>query len=170
VRCRKHADCHSAAVVARYYHTIPFVKNNPFTYQRNMYRSMPKIIHTMIRVFDPERSIRFYSEGFGFAISHRLDFDDFSLIYLRNPENDFEIELTHNKGRTEPYTHGDGYGHYAFVVEELEPMQSKLEQLGYSPLPIKEFKRGDELLARFFFVQDPDGYKIEVLQRGGHYR
>jgi hypothetical protein len=126
VRCRKHADCHSAAVVARYYHTIPFVKNNPFTYQRNMYRSMPKIIHTMIRVFDPERSIRFYSEGFGFAISHRLDFDDFSLIYLRNPENDFEIELTHNKGRTEPYTHGDGYGHYAFVVEELEPMQSKL--------------------------------------------
>jgi lactoylglutathione lyase len=170
VRCRKHADCHSAAVVARYYHTIPFVKNNPFTYQRNMCLSMPKIIHTMIRVFDPERSIRFYSEGFGFAISHRLDFDDFSLIYLRNPENDFEIELTHNKGRTEPYTHGDGYGHYAFVVEELEPMQSKLEQLGYSPLPIKEFKRGDELLARFFFVQDPDGYKIEVLQRGGHYR
>ena len=170
MRCRKHADCHSAAVVARYYHTIPFVKNNPFTYQRNMCLSMPKIIHTMIRVFDPERSIRFYSEGFGFAISHRLDFDDFSLIYLRNPENDFEIELTHNKGRTEPYTHGDGYGHYAFVVEELEPMQSKLEQLGYSPLPIKEFKRGDELLARFFFVQDPDGYKIEVLQRGGHYR
>jgi lactoylglutathione lyase len=170
VRCRKHADCHSAAVVARYYHTIPFVKNNPFTYQRNMCLSMPKIIHTMIRVFDPERSIRFYSDGFGFAISHRLDFDDFSLIYLRNPENDFEIELTHNKGRTEPYTHGDGYGHYAFVVEELEPMQSKLEQLGYSPLPIKEFKRGDELLARFFFVQDPDGYKIEVLQRGGHYR
>ena len=170
MRCRKHADCHSAAVVARYYHTIPFVKNNPFTYQRNMCLSMPKIIHTMIRVFDPERSIRFYSDGFGFAISHRLDFDDFSLIYLRNPENDFEIELTHNKGRTEPYTHGDGYGHYAFVVDELEPMQSKLEQLGYSPLPIKEFKRGDELLARFFFVQDPDGYKIEVLQRGGHYR
>ncbi|MEY3900217.1 MAG: hypothetical protein RI962_1372, partial [Pseudomonadota bacterium] len=60
--------------------------------------------------------------------------------------------------------------HYAFVVDELEPMQVKLEQLGYSPLPIKEFKRGDELLARFFFVQDPDGYKIEVLQRGGHYR
>jgi lactoylglutathione lyase len=170
VRCRKHADCHSAAVVARYYHTIPFVKNNPSTTITSKHRRMPKIIHTMIRVFDPERSIRFYSEGFGFAISHRLDFDDFSLIYLRNPENDFEIELTHNKGRTEPYTHGDGYGHYAFVVDELEPMQSKLEQLGYSPLPIKEFKRGDELLARFFFVQDPDGYKIEVLQQGGHYR
>jgi len=42
---------------------------------------MAKIIHTMIRVIDPDRSIRFYSDGFGFAISHRLDFDDFSLIY-----------------------------------------------------------------------------------------
>lgn len=168
---RRNPDfCSSTVVVARYYHHTRFVKNNVDTLNTGKHRRMPKIIHTMIRVLDPERSIRFYSDGFGFSISHRLDFDDFSLIYLRDPENDFEIELTHNKGRTEPYTHGDGYGHYAFVVEELEPMQGKLEQLGYSPLPIKEFKRGDELLARFFFVQDPDGYKIEVLQRGGHYR
>ena len=131
---------------------------------------MPKIIHTMIRVLDPERSIKFYSEGFGFSISHRLDFDDFSLIYLRNPENDFEIELTHNFSRSEPYTHGDGYGHYAFVVDDLESIQNKLEILGYKPLPIKEFKKDGELLARFFFVQDPDGYKIEVLHTGGHYQ
>ena len=124
----------------------------------------------MIRVFDPERSIQFYSKGFGFSISHRLDFDDFSLIYLKNPENDFEIELTHNYSRKEPYTHGDGYGHYAFVVDDLESMQTKLEKLGYNPLPIKEFKKDGELLARFFFVQDPDGYKIEVLQTGGHYQ
>ena len=48
-------------------------------------------------------------------------------------------------------------------------MQGKLEMLGYNPLPIKEFKKDGELLARFFFVQDPDGYKIEVLQTGGHY-
>jgi lactoylglutathione lyase len=131
---------------------------------------MPKIIHTMIRVLDPERSIKFYSEGFGFSISHRLDFDDFSLIYLRNLENDFEIELTHNFSRSEPYTHGDGYGHYAFVVDDLESIQNKLEILGYKPLPIKEFKKDGELLARFFFVQDPDGYKIEVLHTGGHYQ
>ena len=86
---------------------------------------MPKIIHTMIRVFDPVRSIRFFSYGFGFSISHRLDFDDFSLVYLRNPENDFEIELTHNYSRTEPCTHGDGYGHYAFVMDDLDSVQSK---------------------------------------------
>ena len=41
---------------------------------------------------------------------------------------------------------------------------------GYEPLPVKEFKSGDELLARFFFILDPDGYKIEVLEKHGHYR
>ena len=41
---------------------------------------------------------------------------------------------------------------------------------GYEPAPVKEFKRGDELLARFFFIQDPDGYKIELLERHGHYQ
>jgi lactoylglutathione lyase len=131
---------------------------------------MPKIIHTMIRVLDPVRSLQFYAEGFGFAVSHRLDFDDFSLIYIKNPENDFEIELTHNFSRTEPYTHGDGYGHYAFVTRDLQHLHDKLNALGYAPLAIKEFKKEGELLARFFFVQDPDGYKIEVLQEGGHYR
>ena len=131
---------------------------------------MPKIIHTMIRVLNPEKSLQFYAEGFGFAITHRLDFDDFSLIYIKNPKNDFEIELTHNKDRTEPYTHGDGYGHYAFAVENLDQMHNKLTDLGYSPAPIKEFNKNGEQLARFFFVQDPDGYKIEVLQEDGHYR
>jgi lactoylglutathione lyase len=131
---------------------------------------MPKIIHTMIRVFDPVCSLKFYEEGFGFAITHRLDFDDFSLIYIKNPENDFEIELTHNFSRTKPYTHGDGYGHYAFVTSDLQHLHDKLNKLGFAPLPIKEFKKEGELLARFFFVQDPDGYKIEVLQEGAHYR
>ncbi len=130
---------------------------------------MPKMIHTMIRVLDLDKSLKFYREAFDFVPSHTLDFPDFALVYLRNPENDVEIELTLNKGRTEAYTHGTGYGHYAYVVDDLDAQRTKLDQLGYAPLPIKEFKRGDELLARFFFVQDPDGYKIEVLQKHGHY-
>jgi catechol 2,3-dioxygenase-like lactoylglutathione lyase family enzyme len=86
-----------------------------------------------------------------------------------NPEDDFEIELTHNHDRTTPYTHGDGYGHYAFSTDDLDAMHGELTELGYTPTPIKEFRKDDALIARFFFVQDPDGYKIEVLQRGGHY-
>ncbi|MBL6749272.1 MAG: VOC family protein [Nevskia sp.] len=130
---------------------------------------MAKVIHVMIRVMELERSLRFYEQAFGLKTSHRLDFPDFALVYLRNAENDFEVELTLNRGRTEPYTHGTGYGHVAVAVDDLDAEHARFTGLGLEPQPIKEFKRGDELLARFFFVTDPDGYKIEVLARRGHY-
>jgi len=130
---------------------------------------MAKFIHSMIRVGDLEKSIAFYQQAFGLVESHRLDFDDFSLVYLRDIESGAEIELTWNKGQLE-YTHGTGYGHAAFVVDDLDQQFQRLADLQLSPAPIKEFKRDAELLARFFFIQDPDGYKIEVLQRAGHYR
>ncbi len=131
---------------------------------------MPKIIHSMIRVLDLDQSLKFYDQVLGLKPSHQLDFPDFALVYLRNAENDFEIELTLNKGREEPYTHGTGYGHVAVVVDDAATEHARLQGLGYEPAPVKEFKRGEELLARFFFIQDPDGYKIEVLERHGHYR
>lgn len=131
---------------------------------------MPKIIHTMIRVLDLERSLKFYTDVLGLHESHRLDFPDFALVYLRNAENDMEVELTLNKGRAEPYTHGDGYGHIGVVVADAAASRAALVAKGYEPAAVKEFKRGDELLARFFFIQDPDGYKIEMLERHGHYQ
>ncbi len=131
---------------------------------------MPKAIHTMIRVLDLDQSLRFYADLMNMKPSHRLDFPDFTLVYLRNEEDDFEIELTHNHGRTEPYTHGTGYGHIAVVVPDAAAARAALVDKGYTPAEVKEFKRGDELLARFFFIQDPDGYKIEVLERHGHYQ
>jgi lactoylglutathione lyase len=131
---------------------------------------MAKYIHTMLRVLDLDKSMKFYSDALGLSESHRLDFPDFALVYLRNPENDAEIELTLNKGRTEPYTHGTGYGHIGVVVDDVAATHEKLTGAGYAPAPVKEFKRGDELLARFFFIQDPDGYKIEFLERHGHYQ
>jgi lactoylglutathione lyase len=131
---------------------------------------MAKAIHTMIRVLEPERSIAFYDRAFGLKIADRFDFDDFSLIYLRNPEADFEIELTWNKGRVEPYSHGDGYGHVAVVVDDAAAEHARFTVASLNPNPVKEFKRDGALMARFFFVQDPDGYKIEVLERHGRYR
>jgi lactoylglutathione lyase len=131
---------------------------------------MSKIIHSMIRVLDLDRSMRFYRDVLGMEPSHRLDFPDFALVYLRNADNDFEIELTLNKGRDEPYTHGTGYGHIAVVVPDAAAERARVVGLGYQPAEVKEFKRDRELLARFFFIQDPDGYKIEVLERHGHYR
>ncbi|CAN7657584.1 VOC family protein [Caballeronia sp. LjRoot34] len=130
---------------------------------------MAKIIHAMVRVRDLERSLKFYNDSLGLSISHRLDFPEFSLVYLRNTENDFEIELTWNRGREVAYTHGDGYGHVAAAVSDLEGEHARMTGVGLKPAPIKEFRRGEKLLARFFLLEDPDGYKIEMLERSGHY-
>ena len=130
---------------------------------------MAKIIHTMNRVHDLDRSLQFYKDALGLSTSHRLDFPDFSLVYLRNEENDFEIELTWNKGRESAYTLGDGYGHVAVAVDDVQGEHERMTGLGINPTAVKEFKSGETRLARFFFIQDPDGYKIEVLERSGHY-
>ena len=124
----------------------------------------------MIRVSDLEKSMRFYESAIGVLETHRLDFPDFTLVYLREPESGFEIELTVNKGRTAPYLLGDAYGHLAVCVDNLDREHSRYGKAGYGPGDIKEMKRDGELVARFFFVTDPDGYKIEVLQRHGHYQ
>jgi lactoylglutathione lyase len=131
---------------------------------------MAKAIHMMIRVLDETRSTAFYKRAFALDIADRYEFDGFTLVYLRNREADFEVELTINTGRTEPYTHGDGYGHIAVAVDDLDAEHARFEQAALKPNPIKEFFRDGELMARFFFVQDPDGYKIEVLQKHGRYR
>ena len=130
---------------------------------------MAKAIHSMIRVLDEARSLRFYQTAFGLEIADRLDFPEFTLVYLANDEAAFELELTINKGRAEPYALGDGYGHIAFVVEDLEAEHARFEAAGLAPRKIVAFEREGRLLARFFFVEDPDGYKIEVLQRHGRY-
>ena len=124
----------------------------------------------MFRVLDEVRSVDFYKKAFGLEVSERLDFDSFTLVYLKNASADFEIEFTVNKGREEPYDLGDGYGHVAFCVEDLDSEHARFEAEGLSPRKIVEFERDGSLLARFFFVQDPDGYQIEVLQRHGRYR
>ena len=132
---------------------------------------MSKIIHSMIRVRELDPSLKFYADCFDLKPAHRLDFPDFSLVYLRNAENDAEIELTWNRGRTEPYSHGDGYGHVAVCVPDVAAERARLVGLGYRPLDVKEFKADDgSLIARYFFIQDPDGYKVEVLERHGHYQ
>lgn len=131
---------------------------------------MAKAIHSMIRVLDEQRSVDFYSKAFGLKIADRFQFDDFTLVYLRNDEADFELELTINHGRTGPYDPGTGYGHLAFAVDNLEAEHARFEKEGFNPNPIKEFIRDQKLLAKFFFVSDPDGYKIEVLQKHGRYR
>ena len=131
---------------------------------------MAKSIHSMIRVLDENRSVDFYSKAFGLDVADRLDFETFTLVYMSNAESEFELELTVNKGRTEPYNLGDGYGHFAVSVYDLDAEHARISALGFTIGKIVEFNRDGGLLARFFFLSDPDGYKIEVLQRHGRYK
>ena len=126
---------------------------------------MVKPIHTCIRILDLQKSIDFYSQCFGLFVEATKDFPDCTLCYLRSDESDYELELTLNKGRTEPYTHGTGYSHIAFSVNNLEELMARIKSLGYETTPLKQMGAG----ASFCFVSDPDGYKIELIQRGGRY-
>lgn len=124
----------------------------------------------MIRVLDEPRSVDFYRKAFGLDVAERLDFETFTLVYLSNAEAELEVELTVNKGRQEPYALGDGYGHLAVSVADLDSEHDRLGALGLNPKKIVEFNRDGAVLARFFFIEDPDGYKIEVLQRQGRFK
>ena len=130
---------------------------------------MAKAIHSMVRVVEEARSVAFYDKAFGLKIKDRFPFDGFTLVYLKNDENDFEIELTVNGGRTEPYELGNGYGHVAVSVDDIAAEHARFTSLDLAPTPLKEFHRDGRLFAKFFFVTDPDGYKIEVLQRHGRF-
>ena len=131
---------------------------------------MAKAIHMMIRVLDEARSVTFYQTAFGLDVAARFEFESFVLIYLRNDLADFELELTINKGRTDPYDLGDGYGHLALCVDDLNAEHARFDTAGLDPGKIVDFKNGGQLLARFFFVVDPDGYQIEVLQKSDRYQ
>jgi lactoylglutathione lyase len=125
--------------------------------------------HSMVRVLDEGKALDFYRRAFGLEVADRFDFDDFALIYLRHSTSPFEVELTVNFDRKEPYALGDGYGHLAVTVDDLEADHARLEREGLSPGPLRDFKHRGSALARFFFITDPDGYKIEVIQKGGRF-
>ncbi|MFC3169176.1 VOC family protein [Paracoccus fontiphilus] len=131
---------------------------------------MAKYVHSMIRVLDEARSVEFYDRCFGLTVAERLDFPDFTLVYLSSGESEVELELTVNKGRTEPYALGDGYGHVAFTVDDVDAEHARITDLGYAPRKLVDFAPAGEVIARFFFIADPDGYQIEVIQRGGRYK
>lgn len=131
---------------------------------------MAKIIHMMVRVVEEARAVAFYRRAFALEIAERLRFADFTLVYLRGTESDFELELTINDGRAAPYALGEGYGHFAVVVDDLDAEHRRFSEQGLAPTPIKELTLDGVRRARFCFLADPDGYRIEVLQKIGRYR
>ncbi|MBW6417768.1 VOC family protein [Celeribacter sp. PS-C1] len=129
-----------------------------------------KAIHSCIRVFDEARSVAFYEAAFGLTVAEKLDFPEFALIYMSNPLSEFELELTVNKGTSEPYDLGNGYGHFAVSVADLEAEHARMDKAGLTPGKVVDFAPAGTRVAKFFFITDPDGYKIEVIQRGGRFK
>jgi lactoylglutathione lyase len=124
-----------------------------------------KFLHTMIRVVDLEKSLRFYRDGLGFHVVSKSDYPDgkFTLVFLRADQDSDTgpmIELTHN-WETEGYTRGDAYGHLAYDVDSIEVVQARLKKHGFDlswgPGKTPNGKR------EMAFIDDPDGYEIELL-------
>ncbi len=130
---------------------------------------MTKLVHSMIRVLNEAVSVQFYQDTFGLEVVDRLDFESFTLIYMALPTSSFELELTVNKTRDTPYDLGDGYGHLAVVVDDLEDAHATATKADSSPGDIVDFRPDRERVAKFFFVMDPDGYQIEVIEKGGRF-
>jgi lactoylglutathione lyase len=127
------------------------------------------MIHSMIRVADEARSLAFYETAFGLQVADKIEFETFKLIYLSNAEQDFELELTVNHGNG-AYDIGNGYGHLAVSVDDLAAAHEKIGATGAAVTPVKELALNGRAVGTFFFVTDPDGYKIEVLQRAGRFK
>lgn len=120
-----------------------------------------KPLHTCVRVKDLETSLTFYKEALSLKEDRRLDFPDqeFTIVYLRAEGYDYEVELTYNYGHG-AYELGDGYGHIALGVEDLEASHKAHKEAGY---PVTDIKGLPNQKPMFYFITDPDGYKIEII-------
>lgn len=120
-----------------------------------------KMAHTCVRVKDLEASLDFYTKAFGFEESSRRDFPDakFTLVYLTLPGDDYELELTYNYDHPS-YDLGDGYGHIAISSDDVEGLHAKHKEAGFN---VTDLKGLPGFPPSYYFIVDPDGYKIEVI-------
>jgi lactoylglutathione lyase len=124
-----------------------------------------RILHTMLRVVDLDKSLAFYRDVLGMQLLSRKDYPDgkFTLAFVgygKNPEH-AELELTHNWD-TKAYQRGDAYGHIALGVDDIHGACDRIRAAGgkitREPGPMKH---GTTVIA---FVEDPDGYKVELIE------
>lgn len=124
-----------------------------------------KFLHTMVRVKDLEKSFKFYTEELGFVESRRKEFPEkkFDLVYLMLPGSpDYELELTYNYDQEEGYEIGTGYGHIAISNPDIKTLRTDLMGKGYEVTEIRGLTPNSN---KYFFVTDPDGYRIEIIQK-----
>ena len=126
-----------------------------------------RLLHTMIRVLDLEKSIDFYTRLLGMTLLRRKDYESgrFTLAFVGygDESQNSAIELTHNWDQAAPYTIGSGFGHLAIGLRDITAACERLAKAGVKiPRPPGPMKHGGSVIA---FIEDPDGYKIELIER-----
>lgn len=124
---------------------------------------MSKFLHTCVRVKDLDASLEFYDKALGFKEVRRNDFPEyqFTLVYLQLEDDpDYELELTYNYDH-EAYDLGNGYAHIAIGVEDLEASHKAHQEAGYTVTDLSGLPDKPKM---YYFITDPDGYKIEVIR------
>ena len=126
-----------------------------------------RLLHTMIRVKDMDKSIDFYTRLLGMKLMRKQDYPsgEFTLAFVGygDEASDAVIELTHNWGQETPYDLGTGFGHLAVGVPDIYGTCEALTKEGVKiPRPPGPMKHGGSVIA---FIEDPDGYKIELIER-----
>ena len=127
-----------------------------------------RLLHTMIRVKDLDKSLHFYNDLLGMKLLRKRDYPTgkFTLAFVGyGEETDATvIELTHNWEQAEPYQHGSAFGHLAIGVPDVYKTCEKLAASGVKiPRPAGPMAHGGSVIA---FIEDPDGYRIELVERG----
>ena len=119
-----------------------------------------KLAHTMIRVRDLDATLEFYTNLLGLKETGRKDIgEEATLVFLTDEQGTYEVELTHNKDGRD-YTLGNQFGHLAFHTRDLDAVIQEVERRGL------DYRRSrPEHTSRYIFIQDPDGYQIEVLEK-----
>lgn len=123
-----------------------------------------RFLHTMIRVGDLEKSIKFYTDVLGMKLNRKKDYPEgeFTLAFLGFEDDPEFLELTYNWDK-DKYDLGSGYGHMAFGVDDIYSTCEKIEQAGGKVVrPPGPMKHGTTVIA---FIEDPDSYKIELIER-----
>ena len=125
-----------------------------------------KYVHTCYRVLDLDKSIEFYRDKLGLELVRKTPIgDDATNAFFGVPgDPEPRLELTLNHDQEQPYELGDGYSHVAFAVEDLDALSDKLEEAGDVDFESKPHAMGGGS-TRLFFVKDPDGYRIEFIER-----
>jgi lactoylglutathione lyase len=130
-------------------------------------KSRFRLLHTMIRVLDLDKSIDFYTRHLGMRLLRRTDFESgrFTLAFV-GYDDEAEtavVELTHNWDQVDPYIQGAAFGHLAIAVPDAYAVCAAMEKEGVTvPRPAGPMKGSSRVIA---FVEDPDGYKIELVER-----